>query len=46
MSMELLDNIRAVNTGHRLAHTLRNEVAYRDSESLTELNAIIEKIKL
>ena len=31
---------------HRLAHTLRNEVAYRDSESLTELNAIIEKVSL
>jgi len=31
---------------HRLAHTLRNEVAYRDSESLTALNAIIEKISL
>ena len=29
-----------------LSRTLRNEVAYRDSESLTSLNAIIEKISL
>jgi hypothetical protein len=29
-----------------LSRTLRNEVAYRDSESLTELNAIIEKVSL
>ncbi len=29
-----------------LSRTLRNEVAYRDSESLTELNAIIEKVSI